>query len=155
MHNEKEQLLEKFGTWIDFVGSLERNSESVWDQPLAEGKWSVRGVVSHIMKWDEYFLNEAILKISRGEPLTSKHLDYDEFNEEARRYGESCPVSRLADETKRLRQELIRHIRSLSEDQYERAYTDGDGNPFELTAYLKDFIWHDEHHIVQISPLLE
>ncbi|MFD0589509.1 hypothetical protein ACFQZE_16090 [Paenibacillus sp. GCM10027627] len=40
-----------------------------------------KDIICHMMKWDNYFYEEAIAKITQGEPLTVKHLNFDEFND--------------------------------------------------------------------------
>lgn len=152
--NEKNQLIEQYSAWINFIKILEEQSEGFWNQPLGEGKWSVRDVVSHIMKWDQYFLEEAIRKVSEGEKLSVKHLDYDVFNEQAKQYAETCTIQKLAEQTKTYRQSLIDHIQSLSDEQYDKEYTDADGHPFQAAVFMRDFISHDQHHMNQIEPLL-
>lgn len=134
---------------------MEEQIKQVWEHPIAEGKWAVRDVVSHIMKWDEYFLEEAIVKVSRGEELTVKHLDYDAFNERSKQYGRSCSIQELAQQAKSMRQNMVDHIQSLSVEQYNKKYEDADGHPFRPAEFMQDFIWHDQHHINQIKPLLD
>lgn len=153
--NEKERLIENYSEWITFVSVLEEQNEQVWNHPIAEGKWAVRDVVSHIMKWDEYFLNEAIVKVSRGEELTVKHLDYDAFNKQSKRYGRSCSIQELSQQAKSMRQNIVDHIQSWSDKQYTKEYVDADGHPFQPAVFMQDFIWHDQHHMNQIKPLLE
>lgn len=152
--NKKNQLIEQYSAWINFIKVLEEQKEDFWNQPLGEGKWSVRDVVSHIMKWDKYFFEEAIRKVSEGEELTVKHLDYNVFNEQAKQYGRTCSIQELVEQTKTYRQTLIDHIQSLSDEQYDKEYTDADGHPFQTAVFMKDFIWHDQHHMKQIQPLL-
>lgn len=151
--NEKEELIEKYAEWIAFVKSLEAQDEQIWNQPMAEGKWTVRDVVSHIMKWDEYFLEGAILKISCGEELTVKHLNYDTFNEQSKEYGRTCSIQGIAEEAKTVRQRLVGLIISMSEEQYTTEYVDADGHAFQVAMFMQDFIWHDQHHMKQIENI--
>lgn len=153
--NEKEQLLEQYSEWIDYVRVLKELDESLWNQSLGEGKWLVRDVVSHIMKWDEYFLEGAILKISRGEELTVKHLNYDTFNEQAKTYGRTLSIQELVEQTLTYRQNIIDNIKSLSDEQYAAEYVDADGHPFQVPVFIRDFIWHDQHHMKQMKSILD
>lgn len=151
---EKGQLLEQFQNWVNFVHMLEDQEASLWNTPIAAGKWTVREVVSHIMHWDMYFLNEAIVKITQNQPVTSKHLDYDEFNEQAREIGRKTNIPRLVEQAIQYREEIMNHINSMTEEQYDGIYMDEDGNDFGVATYLQDFIWHDQHHMKQIMNLL-
>lgn len=152
--NEKEQLLEQYSEWIDYVRVLKEQDETLWNQSMGEGKWLVRDVVSHIMKWDEYFLEGAILKISRKEELTVKHLDYDSFNERAKTYGRTMSIQELIEQTLTYRQNIIDCIKSLSEEEYTKEYVDADGHPFQVPVFIRDFIWHDQHHMNLIKSLM-
>lgn len=152
MHkDEKAELLASFQDWIHFLGKRQEQSEHVWNEPVAPGKWSLRAVVSHIMLWDKYFYDYAIDKIRKQEPLTLKHTDYDEFNKNAQSYGEQISIEELVRQSISYREQIIAVIQSLSDDLYEKEYVDGDGHPFFVAQYLKDFIWHDQHHIVQLE----
>ncbi|MDF2668317.1 MAG: DinB family protein [Paenibacillus sp.] len=150
---EKQNLLEQFQTWLDFVRSLELD-EVKWNLSLGDGRWTVREVVSHIALWDQYFLVGAIEKIHDGVPLTVKHLNYDEFNENAKSYGKQTSVADLSDLAFTCRQRLLDTIETFPEPVFYNEYADADGHPFTVVQYLKDFIWHDQHHLAQMKPLL-
>lgn len=152
--NEKEQMLEQYSEWIDYVMVLKEQDETLWNQSMGEGKWLVRDVVSHIMKWDEYFQEGAILRISRGEELKVKHLDYDSFNEIAKTYGRTMSIQQLIEQTLTYRQNIIDCIKSLSEEEYTKEYVDADGHPFQVPVFIRDFIWHDQHHMNQMKSLM-
>lgn len=152
--DEKKQLLRTFGEWNTFVTDLDKYGDRFWDQSVEPGKWSVREVVAHILRWDHYFYEEAIVKVNAGLPLTVKHLDYDVFNEKSKIYGKAAAKADLASEAVHSRNLIIETIVNLTDEQYDAAYVDADGRPFEVTQYLKDFIWHDRHHMLQIRRLL-
>lgn len=153
--NDKQLLLNEYAEWIDNVGEFAEQGEAYWNRPIAEGKWTVRDVVCHIMRWDEYFFNEAIAKISHGDPLTVKHLDYDDFNEESRQYAKTLSTEDLVNQTLAAREKLIQTIEALPEALYGKRYTDGDGHPFEVEQFMRDFIWHDKHHLAQLNQVLQ
>lgn len=151
METEKEQLLRKFGEWISFVVDLGKYNEQIWDQRIVADKWTVREVVIHILRWDDYFFEEAIAKAGAGLPLTVKHLDYDVFNLSARTYGKTAAIADLVHQAVQSRHRIIAVLSGLTEEQYTATYRDADGQPFEAEQYLKDFIGHDQHHINQIK----
>lgn len=151
METEKEQLLRNFGEWISFVTDLGKYNEWIWDQCIAADKWTVREVVIHILRWDDYFYEEAIAKAGAGLPLTVKHLDYDVFNLRARTFGKTAAIEDLVRQAVQSRQRIITVLSGWTEEQFTATYQDGDGQPFEAGQYMKDFIWHDQHHINQIK----
>ncbi|WP_171056229.1 GNAT family N-acetyltransferase [Paenibacillus sinopodophylli] len=154
MASEKEQLLQQFKEWTAFVTDLARYDKRLWNQSVGVGKWSVRQVVAHIKRWDDYFYEEAIARLGASLPLTVKHLDYDKFNEQAKVYGKAATVLELSEQAVQSRERIIQAIEALTDDQYEATYTDADGHPFEVSQYMKDFIWHDWHHVNPIRNLL-
>ncbi|WP_337101549.1 GNAT family N-acetyltransferase [Paenibacillus sp. YIM B09110] len=150
----RSQLLDQFDAWNQFIHHIEKLGEPLWNQNIGEGKWSAREVVAHIARWDDYFFEEAVAKAARMESLTVKHLDYDTFNEISKAYGTSTDIRELAEHAVSIRRRIISVIEGLSVTEYEDAYTDADGHPFQFETYLKDFIWHDRHHMDQIKRLI-
>ncbi|MCE5171112.1 DinB family protein [Paenibacillus profundus] len=151
---ERSGILQQFGEWIAFVNDLNNRNEEVWEI-REEGKMSIREIVSHIMRWDEYFYQHAIAKIVQGQPLTVQHLNFDEFNREAAAYAHTIPLDQLVRETLQCRQNVIDAIAEMSEEEYLQSYVDGDGNPFSTPQYLQDFLWHDRHHMEPMRGLLD
>ena len=148
----KDVLLEQFAEWNAF---LEEIDSLDWNRPLGEGKWSVHDAVSHIYFWDKYFYEEAIRPISEDRTLTLKHLNFDEFNNNAKMLGKNIEKSELKSLSKNLRSLIINEIKQQDPSKFSRQYTDGDGKTFVVEQYLRDFIWHDRHHIKQIAALKE
>ncbi|MGF7046333.1 putative damage-inducible protein DinB [Paenibacillus sp. DS2015] len=149
----KEQLLEQFSEWIRYLEKLEYFREDVWNEEISEGKWSLRELVSHMMLWDKYFFETAIEMIYKEETFTLEHQDFDEFNDTAMEYGKKTGIKKLKEETIYYREQIIQYIRKLPEESYMASY--GDGEPFHLPQYLKDFIWHDQHHMNQLNDFIK
>lgn len=149
--SSKDSLIEQFRSLILFAESLRTIDDATWTAPIGEGKWAARDVIAHMMRWDRYFFEEAIAKLTNGEAVTVRHLNYDEFNRKAMEYAKTISRAQLIDETVRWRGELIGHLSRLSEEEFVRGHTDGDGHPFSAFAYVQDFIPHDAHHIDQLN----
>lgn len=150
----REQLLHEFAALIPFAESLRGLDEAAWTAPIAPGRWAVRDIVAHIMLWDKYFLEEAIGRITQGEPLTVRHLDYDDFNRQALTFAATRNQKVILDLVIRFRSEIIRQLTMLGEERASRRYTDADGHPFIVGHYVADFIAHDTHHMEQIRGFL-
>ncbi len=146
--------MKEFSELIQFVESLRELDQLTWITPLAEGKWTLRDVVAHIMLWDKYFLEEGIQKITNNQPVTVQHLNFDQFNQKAVDYAKRTSRQEIIDRTIQYRSELINQIQSLSEEAFIEERVDGDGNKFSAYQYLLDFIWHDHHHINQLKTFL-
>ncbi len=148
---EIDDLTQTFEEWIGFIHTLPLMSEEFWNSSLVEGKWTIRDIVCHIMCWDKYFYEEAIHKITTDKQITLKHLNFDEFNSNSIKFGRTITIDELIEKTIYYREHIIEDIRSLSEVNIQENYTDADGNIFNILQYLKDFIWHDQHHMNPIK----
>nr|WP_144929304.1 DinB family protein [Paenibacillus bovis] len=92
----KEELLNGFSALISFVKSIRDLDDETWVSPIAEGKWTTRDIIAHIMLWDKYFLENAIERITNRKVISAKHLDFNEFNKEAVGVCQySCRISLL------------------------------------------------------------
>lgn len=154
MTAEIKELLQSFKEWINFVQSLQGISEEIWNSSMEPGKWTIKDIVCHIMLWDNYFYDEAIHKIAAGEAITLKHINFDEFNGKAMEYAKKITTEDLIEKTIAYREKLVADIESLSEEAINQNYIDGDGNVFHVPQYLKDFIWHDQHHMTPMAKYL-
>nr|WP_255570653.1 DinB family protein [Cohnella sp. CFH 77786] len=143
-----------FEDFIAYVRSLASLTEEKQRKPLGEGKWSVRDVIAHMWKWDEFFWEHAIQPLTQGKPLTYHHLDFNSFNENAKIACSSLDWQYLTEQAAAARERLVAAIRSVPPSEYDREYPDADGRPFSLAAYLLDFAEHDTHHRKQIDNVL-
>lgn len=155
MSNETKELIKSFEEWIFFIHSVRELSEEIWDSSIESGKWTVRDIVSHIMLWDKYFYEEAIVNIATDKLLTLKHLNYDDFNRKAMDYGRTLKTNELIEMTIFCREKIIEDINRLSDEVIDQNYLVGDNNLFNISQYLKDFIWHDQHHMKPLKEYLK
>lgn len=154
-HNHDE-LMKEFSTWIEDVKRLELLGEDFWNQPIAEGKWMVREVIAHIAKWDEAFHDIAIRPMVEGETLRLQaDYDFNTFNAESAEYGRRTSITQIAQDAISYREAILNLLGQLDETGLNREYKDEQGRPFTVEAYLKDFIWHDRHHMAQIQQLMQ
>lgn len=155
MAKTNAELVQTYDGFIEFIDSLEDVLEDgKWDLPIAEGKWTVKDIVCHLMKWDKYFYGEAIHKIELNEPVTVKHLDFNEFNAQAVEYAKSRTRKEICDEFVEYRKRIISSISGLEDEDYLRTYIDGDGKEFSIRSYLRSFIPHDKKHKKQIEKFV-
>lgn len=147
----KEHLINEFSGFVSFVQSLRNLDEEIWNSPIEEGKWTTCDVVAHIMLWDKYFLEEAIRNITNHQPLTVRHLDFNEFNNKAVEYAKGKSKQEIIDMAIYYRKEIIRHLGFISEEDFTKEHIDGDSNKFSANNYLMGFIPHDLHHINQLK----
>ncbi|MGO4274466.1 DinB family protein [Paenibacillus sp. TAF58] len=150
----KELLIKEFSTLILFVQSLRQLDDGTWVTPIEESKWTTRDVVAHLMFWDKYFFEEAIEKITTRQQVTSQHLNFDEFNKRAIEYAKIKEKQEIIDMTIHYRNEILRHLGLIPEEEFVKEHVDGDGNNFSVYNYLMGFIPHDAQHINQLKDFL-
>lgn len=149
------EMVEEFKNFIDFVQGLRTIDEADWNKPISEGKWTLKDVISHIMLWDKYFYEESIEKIKLGQPVTVRHLNFDEFNANAREYAKTQTRDSIIDQFLDYRTKIINDISGLTEEDYIKNYKDGDKKKFSIRGYLRGFISHDKHHKKQIEKYVK
>ncbi|OUS76104.1 hypothetical protein B1748_14940 [Paenibacillus sp. MY03] len=155
MAKTSKEMVEEFKSFINFVQDLKKIDEEHWNRPLSEGKWTLKDVISHIMLWDKYFYEEGIKKIKLGQPVSVRHLNFDEFNANAREYAKTQSRDQIIDQFLEYRKKIISDISGLPEEDYIKAYKDGDTKKFSIRGYLRGFISHDKHHKKQIEKYIK
>lgn len=145
--NNRADLINPFKEWNEFVLDI---ADMDWSTPIAEGKWTIHDVVSHIMLWDKYFYDTTIEPIVSDKAITLELIDFDIFNQNAITYGETKTKEELIESTIKYRSMIVECISSLDEAEYSKNYVEG---RFSFDSYLKDFISHDLHHMKQIEEI--
>ncbi|KPL58063.1 DinB family protein [Rossellomorea vietnamensis] len=150
---KNEQIIdhyESFKTWLEELKLL---SEYEWFKPMEEDKWSIAANVSHIIKWDQYSLQEILPHVAEGTEL-SPFPDFQKFNGEAEEYAHRVVNKEdLIEEGIKTRERMITYVKSLSEDDFEQSFKVGDQS-FTLEEFFEDFIGHDKHHQEQIEEVV-
>ncbi|MBT2292952.1 DinB family protein [Paenibacillus albidus] len=150
-----EQLLLEFYALIPFVQTLETLQTEHWDRPVSAGKWTIKDIICHIMMWDKYFYEEAVVKVASGQPVTARQLDFNEFNASSRLYAQLLTVQEVVEKFYLYRNRIIDTAASLDDEAFSREHKDGDHQKFSIRNYLRDFIPHDKHHRKQIEKCIK
>lgn len=109
----------------------------------AEGKWSVREVLGHLVDGERVFGYRAFC-ISRGERAPLPSFDEDEYVGEARCH--SIPLRELADELALVRESNLAVLRRLEPREWERAGT-ASGKQITVRALAWVMAGHPRHHV--------
>ncbi|WP_340022330.1 DinB family protein [Paenibacillus sp. FSL K6-1096] len=149
------QLIQEYEALIPYIESLAKLEPGVWVTPLEPGKWSLKDLLCHLMLWDKYFYEAAFVSIREGRPLTSQHLNFNEFNANAVRYAETVSVQEAISQFILYRRKITSYAASLSDEALEQTYKDGDGKAFSIRKHLRGFLPHDKHHKKQIERFLK
>lgn len=150
-------IFQSFVQWIDSLKGLD---DDLWTEPIAEGKWSIGEIVSHIKGWDDYLLNVTLPIVIKGEEITFPA--FDPFNEKASKYAKSgITKNELINVVIQTRERLVQQLVEFPEEKlYSPIKVDGmshcphSGEPYSLGYIISDFVYHDHHHKQQITDFL-
>lgn len=148
------QLISELDEFVSFVESLDIVKDEIWFSPLGEGKWRIHDVITHIMKWDDYFNNVTFPNLLNSKsPELREHPDYLGFNEQSIIYGEGRNKKEIIEETIKNRQIMINNLMKLEDNQFSVVYPGDRG--FTIGTYLTEFfISHESYHMKQIQDFL-
>jgi len=151
----KQELIGSMSELISSVESLRQLDEQKWESPIAEGKWAIRDIISHIALWDEYFYNQAIHRIVTSESIDLPQLDFETFNQDAITYAAAKTQDQLINQVIRHRNEILQALQQVPTEAFDTSYPTLQGTSFLLTEYVDDFVGHDQHHLRQIDSFLQ
>jgi len=109
----------------------------------APGKWSVKGVLGHVVDSEKIF-GYRLLAIARGEKNSLPGFDENEYANNA--HFDDWPLRDLAESLAVVRRGNVLTIRNLSEEDWTRR---GVANNNETTALALAFtlLGHERHHL--------
>ena len=150
----KQKLMAELSEFLAFVSSLRDLQDEVWFAPIGEGKWSIHDIVTHLMRWDEYFNTVTYSGLlSRENSELKEHPDYLAYNEQSVLYGKGKSKREIIEETERNRRLLIDNLSKLEERAFAKVYPGEKG--FTLASYLEAFFTsHDKHHMKQMQDFI-
>jgi hypothetical protein len=108
----------------------------------AEGKWTVKELLSHIIDGERIFAYR-VLRISRGDETPIEGFEQDGYIENSNANGRS--FSELLEEFDLLRRSNMLMFRSMSPDTYRRMGTASE-KPVSVRALAYIMAGHVEHH---------
>jgi hypothetical protein len=109
----------------------------------AEGKWSIREVMGHLIDGERVFGYRAFC-ISRGEKAGLPSFDENEYVAGAR--SNAVPLRELADELVLVRASNLAFLRRLEPREWERTGT-ASGKPVTVRALAWVMAGHPRHHV--------
>lgn len=112
------QRVSEFQSFIPYIQSLEALDNTVWESPVGDGKWSLKELVCHLMRWDQYFYEEAFAKVKEGQPVTSRHLNFNEFNARAIQYAQTVTVQEAIQQFVLYRSLIVAEMTGSSEEDF-------------------------------------
>jgi uncharacterized damage-inducible protein DinB len=118
-------------------------AEDQGEYRYAEGKWSVKEVLNHMMDAERVFAYRA-LRFSRNDQTALHPFEENDYAPEANAQGRS--IQQLAREMKRLRETTVDLYASLSPEMLEREGT-ASGKRLSVKNLGYIIAGHDIHHL--------
>ncbi|WP_407270346.1 DinB family protein [Radiobacillus sp. PE A8.2] len=141
-----------FGNVDEFV-QLKKYREEVLVEPIADGKWSVREIIGHLLYWDQFNLEKMVPLMADGVRLPA-FPDHDLFNEEAVSYIEKYDnVAELIDDFAAIRTNLAKELQAI--DKHIKFQIENEPVEYSAELFAQLFLEHDAHHLRQIRTKLE
>jgi hypothetical protein len=141
--SDSKAVIDNFRKNLGWAGKLDEVSDTLWFMPIAEGKASSAEIISHLVRWDRYFITDVIPTVRSGGDIAFP--EFDPFNAEAYKYAKSgVSKSQLLGELHATREELCNLVLEL--DDETRA---------KVLPIVVDFIDHDNHHMNQIVGAIQ
>ncbi|GGI15242.1 DinB family protein [Gottfriedia solisilvae] len=143
----KEELLKHNRHVSLWVHSLNELSEEKWRKPIAENKWTVAEIISHLSAWDLYIIEHRLAIENEDFPISPI---VEKFNTTAAEYARNHSKETILNEFAVNRQKLIECIENIDVQKLQTPFY----RNLTILQYLGGFIEHDLHHQKQILDVI-
>lgn len=152
---KKEEIINAELRIIEWGKSLLQTDNNLWFTSFSDGKWATADVISHLINWDRFFLEQRIPYIIKKVPFPNLEVDEDKMNDEAAIYARSgVTKEQLIKEFIETRQQVISILEDITESEYGQMLIVGE-RELSLANYLLLHIEHDLKHQTQIDDFLK
>lgn len=134
-----EELEISLHNFIKFVQNIPMDK---FDYRYAEGKWTIKDIIQHIMDCERIFAYRA-LRFSRNDTTALPSFEEDDYANSTNANGRS--IQDLLTEFSALRHSNLLFYKSLSEEQLKRIGT-ASNNKISVRALGFVIIGHQKHH---------
>ena len=115
-----------------------------------EGVWTTKDLLGHITAWDQTLL-EPLSKFVNGGAFTARVIpDHDVWNHAQASQRAAWSYSKIFDEMKTTRKELLGLTEKISEAQWIQTFLAPWGDRNNLIEMISGLAWHEEEHTKSI-----
>ena len=132
----------------NFKAAVEGLSESQLDTPYREGGWTIRQVAHHVP--DSHLQGYVRFKLAMTETAPTIKT-YDQAGWGRAEDARFAPVAFSLDLLEALHRRWVFFLRSLSPEDYARAYRHPDMGEITLETTLQLYAWHGKHHLGHVK----
>jgi uncharacterized damage-inducible protein DinB len=137
-------LLQTLRAQLDETLALVRGlDESQGGHAYAPGKWSIRGVLNHLLDAERIFAYRA-LRIARGDATPLESFDENAYADIAN--ADARTLADLAEEMEHVRRSTLSLFASLDDEALARRGT-ASGGPVSVRALAWIIAGHERHHL--------
>jgi len=145
---QQDNLNDAFSRHADAISFLKTVPEEKWSYRYAEGKWSIRQVVQHIIDAERIFCNRALVIARKDKTTSLTSFDQDEY--EATSKADNRTKDDLISELAAVQQSSIKFFRSFDDEQLQTRGTIGNYT-IDVNALGFVVVGHTLHHLKLIK----
>jgi len=128
----------------EFTKVIDSFNTKVRDQKIAEGSWSVKDVLAHIVGWEDEVLKQ--FQAFLVNPDVDDTYDIDSFNENSVSSRKNKTWNEIIEELKSIQEELSAFISTLSQKDIDAED--------RFSEWVEVLIDHYKHHTRQLNKLI-
>jgi uncharacterized damage-inducible protein DinB len=141
---KQDNLKEAFSKHTDAISFLKTIPEEKWSYRYAEGKWSIRQVMQHLIDGERIFCNRALVIARKDKTTSLAPFDQDEYESTSK--ADKRTKDDLIDELAILQQSSIKFFGSFDDEQLQTRGTIGNYT-IDVNALGFVVIGHTLHHL--------
>lgn len=144
--NIVEGLIQNLDTVVEFYSNIPQEKH---DYAYAEGKWTIKDILLHIIDTERIFAYRA-LRIARRDETPMVGYEQDDYA--ASGFADSRTLESLIEEYKSVRKATITLFNSFNADTLLQI-GEASGSPFSVRALGYIIVGHEKHHNQVIKKL--
>ncbi|MFJ7746814.1 DinB family protein [Peribacillus sp. NPDC097295] len=146
----KKSIIQEKRNLVEWSRSLKDISNELWVKPFYSGSWGTSEVISHLMYWDKFMMENRITYILRNECIPIINIDVEAMNKEAAEYARAGITKEdLLNQFIFVCEELVNLIGKIPEERFFQPLQGKEH--ITLSEYLVGMIDHDLKHKIQIE----
>lgn len=149
----KEIIIKEKISLVDWALSLKNMSNELWFKSFREGSWGTADVISHLISWDVFMIQNRIPYILSGKESPTIQLDVHDVNKEASLFARSgISKGNLINQFVSKRKELVSFLEKIPDEFYEQPCPWNE--QITLKNYFELIIGHDLKHKEEIDEFI-
>ncbi|MFD2629253.1 DinB family protein [Oceanobacillus kapialis] len=156
-----KDLFQDLKDYREWITTLHNIQEELFFEPIAEEKWTIAEIITHIAYWDHYILHDMMPQMAQDADIHS--IDIETLNKKAEAHARSgIGQQQILEEQLQARDAMLTALKEKDEAFFATTFElngesvdEHSGYPHSVFNYFSGFVWHDNHHRRQIESFLE